>query len=87
MGLKNDKGQYVVIPAYSGTKPIMTISVFTYESRDTYKNGDMYLDYEVINFTPNVTDTGVNPIKQGYLELRKDKIKYPIDVLEDGQMI
>lgn len=61
---------YIRIDTIRGYKGDLQISVNSYVSKDSFQNGQGYLEQEFYNFMPDITDTASNFIKQGYEHLK-----------------
>lgn len=76
---------YIRIDTINGYKGGLTLSVNTYVSRESFKNGSSFLDQKSIEFIPSVEEGSENFIKQGY-EYLKTMVEYENakNVPEDG---
>lgn len=66
----NVEGAYIRIDTVSGSKSELTISVNTYVSRESFKDGKGYMSQKSYTFVPSVLTGSENFIKQGYEYLK-----------------
>lgn len=71
---------YIRVDTISGFKGGLDISVNSYVSKEVFEDGQGYLEQKIYNFVPDVSDTALNFIKQGYEYLKTlDEYKDTVD--------
>lgn len=77
---------YIKIIENGGNKDLQNIRVAFYNSETDYTSGKTVIDSELQSFIPDITDSGLNFIKQGYEYLKNlDRYKDAVDLLDEGQ--